>query len=266
VLELQPHFLLHRRPWSNTSLLVELLSLEGVRYPAIAKGVRAGRGPGAALLQPFRPLLIGVTGRGEVRTLSRLDTAGPPLAMSGEALYCGFYVNELLMRLLGRHDPHDGLFPLYHEVLTALSHGNDLQQGLRRFELGLLRILGYGMLLDQEPLGAAPVVAERRYRYRIESGPELAARDVPEGETLSGATLLALDRGQPLDTTGMREARRLMRRVLDHYLGGRPLKSRELFAVAAYHAGTSGSAEPYIEPVAGVGVGAPGVARPPTKE
>lgn len=240
MLELQPHFLLHRRPWSNTSLLVELLSQEGLRYPAVAKGARAGRALGAALLQPFRPLLVAVTGRGEVRTVRSLDAAGPPFPLNGEALYCGFYVNELLVRLLGRYDPHEGLFRLYQEVLTGLALGKDLQQGLRRFELGLLQLLGYGMLLDQEPLGAGAVVPERRYLYRIESGPEPASPDTPEHQTLSGATLIALAQGKPLDPTAMREARSLMRRVLDHYLGGRPLRSRELFAGAAYHPSTKG--------------------------
>jgi DNA repair protein RecO (recombination protein O) len=230
VLELQPHFLLHRRAYSNTSLLVELLSLEGARYPALAKGARSGRALGAALLQPFRPLLVAVTGTGEVMTVSKLDVAGPALSLRGEALYCGFYVNELVMRLLGRNDPHEDLFRLYQEVLIRLSEDSDIQQGLRRFELGLLQVLGYGMVLEREALSAAPVQPQRRYRYRIESGPEPAAADAPEQETLSGATLLALAQGQPLDPPGMREARGLMRRVLDHYLGGRPLKSRELFA------------------------------------
>ena len=94
------------------------------------------------------------------------------------------------------------------------------------------------MLLDREPLGVTPVRPERRYRYRVEAGPEPATPDVPESETLSGATLLALARGRPLDATAAREARRLMRRVLDHYLGGRPLKSRELFAASIYRPST----------------------------
>lgn len=243
MLELQPHFLLHRRAYSNNSLLVELLSLEGARYPALAKGVRSGQAQGAALLQPFRPLLVAATGRGEVMTLSKLDVAGPALSLRGEALYCGFYVNELLMRLLGRNDPHEDLFRRYQEVLKRLAEDRDIQQGLRRFELGLLQVLGYGMLLDREALSAAPVQPQRRYHYRIESGPEPAAADAPERETLSGATLLALAQGQPLNPGAMGEARRLMRRVLDHYLGGRPLKSRELFAQVVYRPATGTQAK-----------------------
>lgn len=232
MLDLTPHYVLHRRPYSNTSLLLELLSLEGVRYPAIAKGARSGRALNAALLQPFRPILAAVTGRGEVRTLCKVETNTSALPLSGEALYCGLYVNELLMRLLGRNDPHDGLFPLYHQVLTRLAEGGDIERDLRRFELGLLQILGYGMLLDRDPVNEEPVRPECRYRYRIESGPEQVVLGAAPTETLSGTTLLALAQDQPLDPAGMREARWLLRRVLDHYLGGRPLKSRELFAGA----------------------------------
>jgi DNA repair protein RecO (recombination protein O) len=154
------------------------------------------------------------------------------LPLKGEALYCGFYVNELVMRLLGRNDPHEGLFPIYHKTLSSLAQGDHVERSLRRFELGLLQILGYGMVLDREAQDGQPVRPEARYRYRIESGPEPSGLAEPEPGTLSGATLLALAQDRPLDPTGLREARRLMRRVLNHYLDGRPLRSRELFATA----------------------------------
>jgi DNA repair protein RecO (recombination protein O) len=210
-------------------LLLELLSFQGGRYPAIAKGAKSGRGSLAALLQPFRPLLLELRGRGEVRTLGKLEAGGSAYLLRGDALYCGLYVNELLMRLLARNDPHEGLFGLYCEILALLAEGNDIQLGLRRFELGLLRHLGYGPPLDREAETGAPVRPERRYRYRVEVGPEPAAATASGTETLAGATLLALARGEPLEREGLVEARRLMRRVLDHYLDGRPLRSRELF-------------------------------------
>jgi DNA repair protein RecO (recombination protein O) len=226
---LQAHFVLHARPYANSSLLLELLSSEGARYPAIAKGVKHGRGPSAALLQPFRPVLLELRGRGEVLTLGKLEAGGSAYLLSGDALYCGLYVNELLVRLLGRNDAHEGLFALYCEVLARLAGGREIQLGLRRFELGLLRHLGYGLPLDREAETGAPVRPDGRYRYRIEAGPEPSAATAPEAETLAGATLLALARGEPLPPQGLVEARRLMRRVLDHYLDGRPLRSRELF-------------------------------------
>ena len=226
---LQAHFVLHARPYSNSSLLLELLSFEGARYPAIAKGIKSGRGGGAALLQPFRPLLLELRGRGEVRTLGKLEAGGSAYLLSGDALFCGLYVNELLMRLLGRNDPHEGLFALYCDILALLAGGRGIPLGLRRFELGLLRLLGYGLLLDREADSGVQVRPAGRYRYRIEAGPEPAAATAPEAETLAGATLLALARGEPLPPQGLVEARRLMRRVLDHYLDGRPLRSRELF-------------------------------------
>lgn len=226
---LQAHFVLHARPYADTSLLLELLSFEGARYPAIAKGAKSGRGTGAALLQPFRPLLLELRGRGEVRSLGKLEAGGSVYSLSGDALYCGLYVNELLMRLLGRNVPHEGLFALYCDILACLAGGRGIQQGLRRFELGLLHHLGYGLLLDQEAETGIPVQPERRYRYRIEAGPEPAEATAAEAETLAGSTLLALSKGAALSPQGLAEARWLMRRVLDHYLEGRPLRSRELF-------------------------------------
>ena len=226
---LQAHFVLHARPYANSSLLLELLSFDGARYPAIAKGIKSGRGPAAALLQPFRPLLLELRGRGEVRTLGKLEAGGSAYPLSGDALYCGLYVNELLMRLLGRNDSHEGLFALYCDILAVLAGGSEIQLGLRRFELGLLRHLGYGLLLDREAESGAPVRSAWRYAYRIEAGPEPVAVAAQGAEILAGATLLALARDEPLDRQGLVEARRLMRRVLDHYLEGRPLRSRELF-------------------------------------
>lgn len=226
---LQAHFVLHARPYANSSLLVELLSFEGERYPAIAKGAKSGRSMTAALLQPFRPLLLELRGRGEVRTLAKVEAGGSAYPLRGDSLYCGLYVNELLMRLLGRNDAHQGLFALYCDILARLADGRGIQQALRGFELGLLQRLGYGLLLDREAETGDPVIPERNYRYRIESGPEPVDSPVAKQDRLSGRTLLALAHGEPLPAEGLIEARGLMRRVLDHYLEGRPLRSRELF-------------------------------------
>jgi len=111
--ELQPAFVLHRRPYSNTSLLLEVFLLHEGRMPLLAKGATAGRALGASLLQPFLPLLVSRSGRGEVRTLGRFEAAGPPLPLRGPQLYCGFYVNELMVRLVEREAPHRGLFAAY---------------------------------------------------------------------------------------------------------------------------------------------------------
>ncbi|MEJ2325871.1 MAG: DNA repair protein RecO, partial [Chromatiaceae bacterium] len=143
-------FVLHRRDFGNTSLLIEVFSAEEGRLPVLAKGAKRGRRSTAADLQPFRPLWLGWVGRGEVKTLIRTEPAGCPIGLPGTALFCGFYLNELLMRLVGRHDPHEGLFAFYHAALTELAQGAHLDSALRRFELRLLREVGYAIILDRD--------------------------------------------------------------------------------------------------------------------
>ena len=162
---LEQAFVLHRRDYANTSLLLEIFSATAGRFPAIAKGAKRGRAPSAALLQPFTPLWLSWSGRGEVRTLARVEAAGGVLTLPGKALYCGFYLNELLMRLLGRHDPHEDLFAFYHAALTQLAQGTDLDSPLRQFELRLLQDAGYALDLEREWDTGLPLAAGRRYVY-----------------------------------------------------------------------------------------------------
>lgn len=221
-------FVLHRRDYTNTSLLLDVFGSGLGRFPAIAKGARRPRNPASALLQPFQPLWLAVVGRGEVRTLTRSEGAGRPLPLEGRALLAGFYLNELLVRLLARHDAHDRLFVFYQDSLARLAAGADLETRLRQFELRLLDELGYGPTLDREAGSWEPVLAERSYIYEPERGLRRVA--VVEAEpVLSGATLLALTRGEDLDLAQRREARILLRGILTPYLGERPLKSRELY-------------------------------------
>jgi DNA repair protein RecO (recombination protein O) len=221
-------FVLHRRDYSNTSLLLEVFAQGQGRFPAIAKGARRGRSPASALLQPFQPLWLGVVGRGEVRTLTRIEAAGQAFGLSGRALPCGFYLNEILVRLLGRHDPHDPLFAFYHSALTGLGAGADLESTLRQFELRLLGELGYAPCLDREADGGAAIASHRDYLVE----PGIGARPLEAGgpgQRVSGATLLALAGGAVLSPDQAREARGLLRGLLEPHLGPKPLKSRELF-------------------------------------
>lgn len=221
-------FVLHRRDYGDTSLLVEMFAIGRGRLPVIAKGARRAHNPVSALLQPFQPLWLGVVGRGEVRTLTRVEAAGPAIRLSGRPLLCGFYLNELLVRLLGREDPHDPLFAFYHAALVALSANDDLDTVLRQFEIRLLDELGYAMTLDVEASGGNPVDADGVYLFDPGDGARRAGPNAV-ADTLSGATLLALSKGVPLSPPQAREARALLRRVLEPHLGGRPLQSRELF-------------------------------------
>jgi DNA repair protein RecO (recombination protein O) len=224
--QLQQAFVLHRRDYSNTSLLLEIFSGPHGRFPAIAKGAKRGRSPHAVLLQPFTPLWLSWSGRGEVRTLARVEAAGAAINLTGKALFCGFYLNELLMRLVGRHDPHEDLFAFYHAALTRLAHGDDLDGPLRQFELRLLQDTGYALDLETEWDTGRAVIAGRRYVYEPERG--LRAADTPE-EGVCGEVLLALAAGEPLSGPLAREARGLLRAALAPYLGPRPVRSRELF-------------------------------------
>lgn len=221
-------FVLHRRDYSNTSLLLEVFSTGRGRFPAIAKGARRGRDPASALLQPFQPLWLGAVGRGEVRTLTRVEPAGPPIGLAGRPLLCGFYLNELLIRLLGRDDPHDHLFAFYHAALRGLAADEDLDRVLRQFEIRLLDELGYALRLDVEADGGGAVRPEGRYLLEPGQGVRRAPAEWTAG-TVSGETLLALARGERLTPHGVREARGLLRSLIEPHLGGRPLKSRELF-------------------------------------
>jgi DNA repair protein RecO (recombination protein O) len=224
-------FVLHRRDYGDTSLLVEVFGNALGRFPAIAKGARRGRSPSSALLQPFQPLWLGALGRGEVRTLTRVESAGRPVPLSGRALPCGLYLNELLVRLLARHDPQDSLFAFYHAALAGIGAGTDLAGVLRQFELQLLGELGYAPSLEREA-GGPPVDPARTYVLEPGQAPRPA---VPGGAGIrvSGATLLALVRAAPLDAAQHREARTLLRHLLGPHLGPKPLKSRELFRTAA---------------------------------
>jgi len=220
-------FVLHRRDYSDTSLLVELFASGLGRFPAIAKGARRRRNPASALLQPFQPLWIGVVGRGEVRTLTRVEPAGRPFPLAGRALPCAFYLNELLVRLLGRQDPHDALFAFYHAALGGLDEG-DLETILRQFELRLLEELGYAPGLGRD--GDTGLFVEPNLSYVVEAG-QVPRRALPGESAIAvcGATLLALAGGAVLDAAQQREARTLLRRLLGPHLGPKPLRSRELF-------------------------------------
>lgn len=227
---LQACFVIHRRDYSNTSLLLELFTLEHGRLPAIARGAKSGRGAKALLLRPFQPLLAGISGRGEVLTLGQVEPEGRAFDLDGPRLYCGFYLNELLMRLLGRNDPHPDLFASYLETLSGLSGTDAVDGWLRHFEVNMLKELGYALLLTHEEDTGEPVEPDACYRYEIEQGPVRVLRhDGRDPLLVAGRTLLALQHRSEMDVQSRREARDLMRSILAFYLGDKPLKSRELF-------------------------------------
>lgn len=223
---LQPVYVLHRRAYGDNSLLVDLFSRDHGRLSAVARGAQQARSSRAALLQPFLPLLATWRGKGELPTLGNVESAGRGVNLVGRRLFCGLYLNELLSRLLLRHDPHLSLFASYGEVIRRLASEPE-EDLLRQFELILLQELGFGLLLDQEADNGQPIVRDRLYHYRIESGPVPAYDD--RLLQIQGDTLLRLANSEALTERGRYEARQLMRQVLAPHLGNKPLKSRELF-------------------------------------
>ncbi len=223
-----PCYVLHRRDYANTSLLVEVFSRAHGRFPLVAKGAKRGRRATAALLQPFRPLLVAFAGRGEVKNLRQVEAVGTAPAIVGEGLYCGFYLNELIVRLVGRNDAHERLFDHYDETLRALAARGDTARTLRRFERQLLAETGYAMVLDREADDGAPLRPDGRYDYDPERGP-VPCVGGRGGFSVAGRTLLALADDAPLQGAEAAEAKALMRQVLATYLGPKPLKSREMF-------------------------------------
>jgi len=225
----EPAYVLHHHDYGETSLLLEMFTRRHGRLGVVAKGARRARSPLHAALIPFQPLVMGFSGRGELPTLTAAEPAGAAPAIAGAALFCGLYLNELLLRLLHRHDPHERLFENYSEALGRLGDGRDTEATLRVFEKRLLEDIGFGLVLDHDIQGGAPIQPKQSYRYLPERGPVPAHAADGEGIAVQGSSLLALAREELVDETALREVKHLMRALLARHLGDRPLTSRGLF-------------------------------------
>lgn len=225
----QPGFILHGYPYRETSLIVEAFSRDHGRVALLAKGARRPHSTLRGVLMAFQPLLIDWSGGGELKTLVRAEWQGGQPLLGGRALLCGYYLNELLVKLLAREDPHPALFEHYAEALRSLGRGEATEELLRRFELRLLRELGYGLDLATEVESGTPVRAEGRYLYIIDRGVLAAPSETQEAEVLAGRTLLDLAAGTFSAPETLPQAKLLLRRLINHYLGGQALQSRRVF-------------------------------------
>ncbi len=225
----QQAFVLHTYAYRETSLIVEAFTPEYGRVAMVARGARRPRSEMRGLLQGFRPLVLSWSGPHELKTLMKAEWRGGLPLVGGSALLCGFYLNELLLKLLPREDPHPQLFADYEDALAELAAGRDQAIVLRRFEVRLLAAMGYALPLVREADTDAPVDPAVRYHYAFDHGPRRTlAKPGVKLPLVRGATLLALADQHYPDAATAAEAKRLMREVLDHYLEQRGVESRRV--------------------------------------
>ncbi|MDO8959967.1 MAG: DNA repair protein RecO [Rhodocyclaceae bacterium] len=220
-------FLLHAYPFSETSLIIEVFTRDHGRLALLARGARRPRAALRGVLLAFQPLELGWFGNGEVKTLAKAEWQGGVPFLQGDDLLLGYYLNELLLKLLAREDAHAALYDAYAAALLALSGGAGHAEVLRRFEKALLAELGYGLTLDRDADGAT-VQAVEEYRYQIERGAVLAAQG-GAGLAVSGKTLLDMAADDYADPRTLMECKQLMRHLLGHYLNGQTLQTRRVF-------------------------------------
>lgn len=228
----QPAWVLHSYPWRETSLIVEVFAREHGRVGLVAKGARRPYSQLRGVLLAFQPLRMDWSGGGEVKTLLRAQWQGGQPLLSGRALLCAYYLNELLVRLLAREDPHPRLFDHYVAALAELARGLPEAPILRRFELVLLAELGYAVQLQHEADSGAALEADARYRYVLEHGPQRipahtgqAMHEGPQEGLVSGQTLIDLGNDDFSRAQTLAEARVLLRLLINHVLGAQGLHS-----------------------------------------
>ena len=213
--QLEPGYILNARPYNDTSLLVEAFTREHGRVGFVARGARGAKSKTRALLQPLQPLLLSWMQSGELGGLTGVEAAGPPLPISGERVFYGWYVNELILKLLQRQDPHPALFETYAVTLTQLADV-EAERALRIFEKHLLDDLGYGLQLPDD------IEPGQHYRYDWAEGPVPA----PAGpSTFLGAHLIALAQETLDSAESQLQARRLLRAAIQNQLGSKTLET-----------------------------------------
>jgi DNA repair protein RecO (recombination protein O) len=239
---LEQGFVLHQRPYRNTSLIVDCLTALHGRQTLVAQGARRSGSRQAAVLQPFRRVLLSWVRRGELGRLIHVEADAAEAGIHGDALIAAFYLNELLLRLVPSGDHNDAILSCYSSCLELLAETHDAARPLRLFELELLEALGYRLDLEQDFRTGEPIVPDGNYVLEHESGltatgadPTMAhpvmansAMANPTMETFSGTHLVSLREHRLDDPASLAAAKRLLGRILRHHLGDRPLKTRRV--------------------------------------
>jgi len=237
IVNTQIAYILHKRPYRETSSILDVLTKDYGRVSLMARGVRGKRCKIAGNLMLFTPLVVSWQGKGDLpylKSIERADLKAPVL--KNKSLLSAMYVNELLMYFLHKHDVHEAIFEQYHHCLYALENNNNLEIALRKFEIKLLELLGFGLNLHAEADTGELILADEMYHYYLEHGPVKYRDNATNAVNLpriSGSCLLALSGEQfqllAENTHYLAELKRLMRFVINHHLGSKKLKSRDLF-------------------------------------
>lgn len=223
----QRAFVLHRREYSESSLLVEFFTEHHGRITLLAKGARRARSPLKAVLQPFTPLLVRWSGKGDLKTLTKAEPAALTLPMETAALYSGFYINEVLARVLENQTAYPELFQHYLRCMTELATQHQIEPILRTFEFHTLKALGYGVDFTHCAATGLPIDPKMSYQFRESEG--FIASLLQNNNSFLGCDLLAFAQLDFSEKQTQQAAKRFTRIALKPYLGSQPLKSRELF-------------------------------------
>lgn len=224
---LEPAFVLHQRPYRNTSLIVECLTGHFGRISLIAQGARRAESRQRSLLQSFRRIRLSWVRRGEMGRLTQVDADGLAHELGGEALLAGFYLNELLLRLLPRGDHNEQILSCYSSCLDRLAGSESSASALRIFELELLEALGYRLDLEHDFRTGEPIDPDRHYVFEHEGGLTNGGMNTTMKQ-YSGRHLIALREHRLDEPEGQRAARVLLGSILDVHLGERPLETRRV--------------------------------------
>ena len=227
-IEQEAGYVLHSYPYKETSLIVEVFTRRHGRASLVARGARRPRSAMRGMLLAFHPLSLSWSASGELGTLRTVDWTGSHRAPAGLGLMCGFYLNELVLRLVPRDDPHERLFEVYAESLRQLAAPGSEEPVLRAFERRLLGELGYAPLLEHDAATGAPIDPERRYVYQPDRGPVPVTSEQSGPSTLRGQTLLDIAHDDYARADTRDEARRLLRELITQRLGGQTLHTRDV--------------------------------------
>ena len=224
----QAAFILHHRPFRDTSQILDLISRDHGKLSVVARGSRGARSRLKGILRPFMPLSVSWMIKTDLGTLTGAEVSGAPLSLTGDALLSGYYVNELILHFLHRHDPQPEIFDTYSHTIAALAAADtDVAICLRQFEIELLRQIGYALNLDHEYGSNKALQSQQNYEYRPEQGP-VAVNRKEGAQVFSGEILSAIGEQRFEDAAVLRSANRLLRDVIAFHLGGKELKSRKV--------------------------------------